>query len=145
VAVPPKERAPFEPRQLDALMDEKLREVVRPPGQARRVIVVGQEAAELGLERRDAARLDVDERDARADLVAELVEDPPEVAPREVEHPVVVQRAAAAQMLTRHHDVVPRSFEDLDGRDAHAGVEVVVERVGPQDDPRSAVVPSRPR
>src|SRR5262249_39051388 len=113
--------------------DEELGEVERLLSEPARVVVVGEEAPELVAERRYAARLEADDGRAGADVVAERVEDLPQVALREAEHAVVVERPPAAEKLLRHRDRVARGLERLDRGARDLGVELVVERVGPED------------
>ena len=87
----------------------------------------------LVAEYRDAARLDPDHGDPLPDLVAERVEDPLEVAPCEAEEAVVVEWSAAAEAGGGKADVEAGCGEHVEGRRSDLGLEVVRERVGPQD------------
>jgi hypothetical protein len=105
--------------------------VKRLPAQPLGVLVVRPELHELVLEDGRAARLDSYHRHAGADLVAQAVEDPPQVRLGQVEHPVVVERPAAAEVAARDRDVEARLLERLDRGDSDLGLEVVREGVGP--------------
>src|SRR5207248_5937161 len=100
---------------------------------------------ELVLEDGGAARLDPDDWRAGADVVAQGAEDLPQVRLGEVEHPVVVERPSAAEVARRDDDVEGGLLERLDGGDPDLGLEVVRERVGPEDDPSAAAVHGRTR
>jgi hypothetical protein len=73
------------------------------------------------------------------------VEHAVQVAFGRVEEAVVVQRAAAAEVAPRQDDLPAGRLDRLDAGDAHAGVEVVVEGVGEEDDGPAVrfVVPPR--
>ena len=106
----------------------------RAQAHADRVVVVRQELPELVLEDGDATRLEPDDRDPSAIPLAQLVEAAAEVALREVEEAVVVERTAAADVSFGDDDLPARRLERLDRGDADVGAHVVVERVGEEDD-----------
>src|SRR5262249_15119625 len=85
--------SPGQVRRL-ALEEVRQQEALRrePP----RVVAV-DEIRQLVLEDRDAARLEADHGNARLELHGERVEDAAQLAAGEVQHPEVVQRAAAAE------------------------------------------------
>src|SRR5262249_28587695 len=135
------DRSAVEARRLPpGGVDEELGEVERLLPEPERVLVVREEAPELVAERRDAARLEADDGRAGADVVAERVEDLPQVTLREAEHAAVVDRPPAAQGPGRHRDRPARGLERLDRRARDLGMELVVERVGPED---HATAPAR--
>lgn len=121
---------------------EELPEQVGLRGEADGVLVVRQHVDELVAEHRGAARLERDERHPVLDVLAQRVEDLVQEALGEAQHPVVVERATAAQGLARQLDAPAGGLEHLDRRAADRGIEVVGERVGPQDHPRGV---DRPR
>ena len=99
VAVPVEDAFRSSARRLERrCCCEELGEVVRLLREPLRVLVVRAAASELVLEDGDAARLDPDDRGARADLVAQRVEHALEVALGEVEEAVVVERPPAADV-----------------------------------------------
>jgi hypothetical protein len=67
------------------------------------------------------------------DFGFELVEDFKEQSLRAVEHAEVVEGASAAEVGLRDQDAESGGFEDLDGGAGGLGEEVVVERVGPEE------------
>ena len=119
---------------------EELGEVVALLRQPLGVVVVGEDARELVLEHGQAAGLHADHRRARADLVAQGVQHAVQVALGDVQEPVVVQRSAAAHVALGDHDLPARVLDRLDAGHADVGVQVVVERVGPQHDAAPAGV-----
>src|SRR5205823_11563455 len=106
VTVAVHERAALELRRLVAVAAEELGEVERLLAQALHVLVLRHELRCFVLQYRDAARLDADDRRAGADLLAKRTEHTFEVAPREVEHPVVVERPPATELRARDRHVV---------------------------------------
>ena len=104
------------------------------PGEPSRVLVVRQQLRELVAEHRDAARLEPDDRDAVADLVAQRLQDPLEVAPGEPEEAVVVQRPSAAE-AGRAEDGRrnPASARTSTAARPTSRLEVVRERVRPEE------------
>ena len=54
-----------------------------------------------------------------------------------VEHAVVVERASATEVGFGHDDSEACGFEDFDGGFSGAGLEIVVESVGPEENRRS--------
>src|SRR5439155_5400247 len=126
VAVPVQERLACEPGRLDALLLQELREVVRLLAEPQRVLVVREQLSRLVLEDRRAARLDADDRDAGAQVVAQRADRPTQVALGEVEEAVVVQGPAAAEPLRRQRDAVAERLERLDRGDADVDVEEAV-------------------
>ncbi|MBE3014687.1 hypothetical protein IL992_36745 [Microbispora sp. NEAU-D428] len=111
----------------------------RPPRPPAPSPAAGQLVAKDG----QAARFQADHRDPGLDERADRVEHPAQIAPREREHPVVVQRAAAAQGALGHDDVEPGGLQDAHGRDPHLRLEVLGEGVRPQQDGRPARVARR--
>ena len=106
---------------------------------SRRVLVVGEELAQLVLEDGEAARLEDDHRQTGPEVGAERVEHLSQVAPCAVEHAKVVERAAAAQAARRNANPA-RRLEHLHCRLPGRRMEGVRERVRPQDDRCAAVV-----
>src|SRR5690606_309308 len=109
-----------------------------------RVLVVREERAELVPEDGGAPRLQADDGHARLNLGAERVQDPAEVELRPVQHSPVVERPSAAEPGRRDAHPVAGVLEHLEGGGERAGLEVVVEGVGPEDDGRPARVPRAP-
>ncbi len=57
-----------------------------------------------------------------------------------VEHAVVVERAPAAEIRARDNDSEAGGFQDFDGGFGGAGVEIIIERVGPEENGRGVQV-----
>ena len=112
-----------------------------------RVLVVREQVEQLVAEDRDAARLEPDDRRAGFDLGPQRVEDLAQQRFRAVEHAVVVERPAAAELPRGTTTSEAGVLEHLDGGLRRAGVKVVVEGVGPEDDalrrPRSRAADDR--
>ena len=134
VTVAVHERAALELRRLVAVAAQELGEVERLLAQALHVLVLRHELRCFVLQYRDAARLDADDRRAGADLLAKRTEHTFEVAPREVEHPVVVERPPATELRARDRHVVAGRLQRLHRGNADLRMEVVVEGVGPEDE-----------
>ncbi len=94
---------------------------------------LGQELHQLVAEDGDAARLEADDRGPRRDLRAQDVEDLAQLALRQVEHAVVVERPAAAERARRDRHVEAGGLEHLDRGPGGLGMEVVVEGVRPEE------------
>ena len=101
--------------------------------QALRVFVRGKEIVKLVAEDGDAAWLESDDRHALIQLRPQLGHHftkqrlgLPQEAP-------VVERTSAAEWLAWNRDLITRRFEDIDGRYRGFGMEVIVERVGPEE------------
>src|SRR5207302_4329619 len=103
-----------------------------------RVLVVGPQLQQLVAEDGDAARLDADERDAGADLLPQRGDRALEVTTCEPEEAVVVQRPPAADPASRNLHVEAGVLELRDGGHPDFGLEVVRERVGPEEDAPAA-------
>jgi hypothetical protein len=95
------------------------------------VLIVRQHVRQLVAEHGPAAGLERDHGGAGVDLLSQAVEHALQQASRQGEHPVVVQRPAAAERLPRDDHLVAGGLEDLGRGDRHLGMEVVVERVRP--------------
>jgi len=76
------------------------------------------------------------------DFGEKLVHDPEQQALGAIKHANVVKRAAAAEVGTRDADVETRGFEDFNGGFGGRGEEIVVERVGPEEDGSAGVSPA---
>ena len=96
------------------------------------VFIVRQHVLHLVAEHRRAARLEDDDGDARADLVADRVDHAEEHLLRERQEAVVVQRPPAADGTPRDDHLEARRLEQLHRRNRGLRMKVVVERVGPQ-------------
>ena len=117
------------------VLGEILDERERLFGESLGVFVVGQHVCELVAEHVDAAGFEADDVDPGADLRTQPLEDLLEVAAGEFEHAEVVQRTSAAERASGELDGASRGFEHLHGRFGDIRLEVVCERVGPQDHP----------
>ena len=106
----------------------------RLPGEPLRVLVVRQQLRQLVAEDRDAARLEPDDRDPGADLAAHAFQHTLEVAAGQAEEAVVVERAAAAEVARRQRDAQAGAPRAPGRRGSDVRLEVVRERVGPEDD-----------
>lgn len=84
---------------------------------------------------RHAAGLEADEGHAGHDVVRQLVEHLAKERLRLLEEAVVVERAAAAEPDAGDGDHEAGGLQHLDSGVKRPGVERVVERVGPEDDP----------
>ncbi len=93
---------------------------------------MGKEVAELVTKDGDAAWLKPNDRRARLNLGSKRVQDPTQELFGGVEVAVVVEWPAAAERLFRHDNCIPCCFQYLDRRHCHFGMEVVIERVGPE-------------
>ena len=143
MAVAVDERFPREPRR--AVVDS-LEVLAQHEGlivEALCVLVVREERDQLVAEDRETARLDADDRDAGRDLGAQRAEDLAELARGEIEHAPVVERTPAAEGARRQRDRASRRLEHLDRRLPDLGVEVVRERVRPEEHPTPAVAARR--
>ncbi len=110
-----------------------------------RVAAVRHEARELVAEDRAATWLEGNDRRPCRDVVAKRSENPLEIVPREIEHAVVVQGPAATEVTARYVHAKACVFEDVDGGLRDLGGEVVIERVGPEEDPLTVGVSRGPR
>ena len=107
-------------------------------GQALRLLAIGEQVAQFVLERGCARRLERDHRRARFNLGTQHFERPFEPALRFVEEAPIVQRPAAAQRLRGNGNAKAAALEQLGCGDQRLRAEMVVERVGPQDDSLAA-------
>src|SRR5690606_26627961 len=125
-----------EPRRFVALSlaDQELGQRHRLRAEPLRIRVVGEQLVELVPEDGDAARLEPHDRCAGADLRPEYVDDAAELVSGQVQHAEVVERAAAAEERPRHADAEAGTLEHVHCRRGDLRVEVVVERVRPEDD-----------
>ena len=113
-------------------------------GQALGERVVREQVDEFVAECRKAGGLEADERRARLDLVLQHRQGAAATALGRVEPAPVVERPAAAQRAAVGIvDLEARRLEHPRGRNGRLGPEVVVERVGPQQDAPAA--PARRR
>lgn len=96
--------------------------------------VVGKEVEEFVAEDGDAAGFEADDGRTGGDLRGEFVENFQEKRLGAVEHAVVVERAAAAEVGRGEGDAEAGGFQDFDGGDGGFGVEIVIESVGPEED-----------
>src|SRR3954462_36713 len=133
VAVLMQHRLPMQRRWLVADLLEVLGKVIGLLREPPRVLVIRPHLQELVLEDGDAAGFRADDRRAGPNLVSQRVEYTHEVARRQGEHSIVVERAAAAEMSRRDDDVATCVFERLDGSNTDVSLEVIRERVGPQN------------
>src|SRR3954467_2321894 len=104
------------------------------------MLVVGKEAWQLVAEGGGARRLQDDDPGASRQLFAQRVEDLAQLPLRQIEHPVVVQRTAAAEALRLDDHCVAEMLENRDRRFRHLRMEEVVERIRPEEDARPARV-----
>ena len=126
------------------VLGHELAEVVRLLAEPLRVLVIRPQLHELVLEDGDAARFYTDDGRAGANVVAQPVEHVAEIRLGQVEHPVVIERPAAAEVSTRDDNVKAGLLQRLDRRDPDLGLEVVRERVGPEDHAPTPAVGRRP-
>ena len=81
-----------------------------------------------------ATGFEPDDGDSGFDFRGEFVEDFLQKGFRALEHSVVVERAAAAEMGFGNGDLEAKGFQDFYGGFGRVGVEVVIEGVGPEED-----------
>jgi hypothetical protein len=96
------------------------------------VEVVGHQVDGVGAEHRGAARLEAEDETALAHVRRELSDGVPDPHPRHAELAGGDPRQPAAHRAVRHRDCPAGAFEHPDRRDADLGVEVVGERVRPE-------------
>src|SRR5208282_3648884 len=99
-----------------------------------RAFVFGEKVREFVAEDGGAARFEDDDGRSGFDFREKLVHDLEEQVLGAVEHADVVERAAAAEVGARDGDVEAGGLEDFGGSFGGRGEEVVVERVGPEED-----------
>src|ERR1700722_6506542 len=109
---------------------EKKRLVAQPVG----AWIGGKKIVQFVAKHRGAARLEHHDGDAGVDFAAKSAQDALEVFHGAAEHPEIVERPAAAKMLSRNRHVKARMAKHLDGRLRRFRVEIIVERVCPQYD-----------
>src|ERR1039458_7518990 len=102
-----------------------------------RAFVVGKEVDEFVAEDSDATGFEADDGNAGFDFGREFVEDLEQKSLGAVEYAVVVERASAAEVGFGYDDSEACGFEDFDGGFGDAGLEIVCERVGPEENGRS--------
>ncbi len=119
-------RAPVRP-----VSTEELAQRHRLTGKAFGGRIVRKQVRELVAEHGYAAWLQADDRNTGRDLMLKRIEDLPELPLGQIQHPEIVERPPAPQRSGRDHDPAPGCFQDLDRRFCGAGVEIIVERIGP--------------
>ncbi len=133
VAVDLEEGPAVEPPEGEArVLVDHLRQDLRRPGELPRAGIGPEEVRQLVPEHRGAGRLEEDNRDALVHRRHQRVEIATQERAGKVEHPVVVERPAAAEAAPRDLHGVPRALERLDGGDPDLGVEEVGEGVREQ-------------
>src|ERR1700692_4642476 len=85
---------------------------------------------------RDATRLKSDHGNSGFDFGREFIENLQQKRLSAIEHPVVVERAPAAEVGSWHDDAKARSFEDIDRGLRGSGLEVIIKSVGPEENRR---------
>src|SRR3984893_2333165 len=120
-------------RPAGGLPPEKLGEQDRLCGKKPGILVLRKEPRKLILEDRGARGLEHDDRQPRPDLAAQGPKDLPQKLLREVEHPVVVERPAAAEAPRRQENVEAGRGEDPCGRARGFGMKGAGERIGPEE------------
>src|SRR5207253_10127018 len=101
--------------------------------QALRVFVRGKEIVKRVAEDGDAAWLESDDRHALIQLRPQLGHHFTKQRLGLSQEAPVVERTSAAEWLAWNRDLITRRFEDIDGRYRGFGMEVIVERVGPEE------------
>src|SRR4051812_36171342 len=107
--------------------------------QALGVFAIWQQRGQLVSEYRAAAGLEYHQRRAGIDLWLQRQQDALQLRLGLVEHAIVVERTPAAQRLFWQPYFEAAVLEHLDRRPRRIGIEVVVERVGPEQHLRSAL------
>src|SRR5687768_1729248 len=105
MAVAMDQRPPREPGELCPSRYQEFAEEHSALAQPLRGLVVREEVSKLVAKDREAARLEPDHRDPRGDRGPEGLQDPLKIALGAIEHPVIVERAAAAERLRRDYDL----------------------------------------
>ena len=100
-------------RRLPCVRFEELREREHLAREPHRILVVRQQVAELVAERRYAARLQPDDRNAGADRLAHRREDPMPAALRAIEESEIVERPATAERRDGSSTLKPADAEVL--------------------------------
>jgi hypothetical protein len=96
VAVAVQQRSAAQPRWVVAVLQQKLAQQKGLFAESLSIRVVGQEPKQLIAEDRGAARFEHDDRHTGSDLRAQCPEDLAQMALGKAQHPVVVERAPAA-------------------------------------------------
>ena len=95
---------------------------------------MGKEVEEFVAKNGYTTWLEADDGDSGFDFGGEFVEDLKQERLGAVEHAMVVERAAAAEVGSWDDHSEACGFEDFDGGFGGAGMEIVVESVGPEED-----------
>lgn len=103
------------------------------------MLVVGEKIEEFVAENGDAAGFEADDGSAGRDFGGEFVEDLEKKGFGAVEHAVVVEGAAAAEVGVGDKDAEAGDFEDRDSGFCDGGLEIVIEGVGPEKDGRTGL------
>jgi hypothetical protein len=82
----------------------------------------------------DATWFETDDGHASFDFGREFIEDLKQESLGTVEHAMVVERPSAAEVGSWHEDLEAGGFKDIDGSLRGAGMEIIVERIRPQED-----------
>lgn len=140
MAVSVEKRFPIQLRRREILrVDfEKFTEQKNLAGQGLRTFVVGKQIEELVAEDGDATGLEADDGNAGFDFGGERVENLQQERLGAVEHAVVVEGAAAAEIGFRNDYLEPGGFEDFDCGFGGSGLEMVIEGVRPKEDGRGS-------
>ena len=123
-------------RSAPGILFEELAEQKCLFAQGLSALVMREEVEEFVAEDGDAAGFESDDGDSGFDLGLELIEDIEEQGFGTVKHAEVVERASAAEMGAGDDDAVSGGFEDFYGGTGGRREEIVVERVGPEEDLR---------
>ena len=94
--------------------------------------VVGEQVEELVTKYRQAAWLEHDYGRVVFEVRLQLGENLEQHPPGLPEKAVIIERTSAAERSSRQHNLATRSFEDLRRRNRRVRMEIVVERVRPQ-------------
>src|ERR1700691_645963 len=86
---------------------------------------------------RDATGFESDDGNSGFDFRREFVEDLQEKCLGTIEHAMVVERAATAEVGSGDDDAEACGFEDFNGGVCSCGMKIIVERVGPKQYRRS--------
>src|SRR6185312_2684656 len=97
------------------------------------IFVIGKKINQFITEDRNTTRLQANHGHTLLYLRLQRIEYIPQQAPGSVEHAIVIEWTAAAQCLLWHLNLVPCCFKHFHRRDGCLWVEVIVERVGPEN------------
>ena len=103
-------------------------------GKAFRCLVMREQVRQLVAKHCDATWLQAHNRNPCSDVVLKGIENLPQLALGEIQHPEVVQRPAATERTGRNLYAASGRFQDVDRRFCRARIKVIVESIRPEND-----------